>query len=74
MVNSIWNATCTLEITGDEPKFLKKVKTRLNSDPFIPKAQGNNLIYATVSSKELDEPIEVWDGQGISATVILSVE
>jgi hypothetical protein len=30
--------------------------------------------FPTLTEKELDEFIEVWDGQVVAATVILSVE
>jgi hypothetical protein len=74
--NSLWNGTCTLEITGDGPKFLTRVGTKFFKADYdaIPKYQGNDQPFGDLSIKVLDESIEVWDGQAISATVILSVE
>jgi hypothetical protein len=72
MHNSVWNASCTLKINGNEPKYLSNVFTRLRTSlyPTADSMQG----FPTLTEKELDEFIEVWDGQVVAATVILSVE
>ena len=73
MDNSVWNSSCTLEIDGDESKFITKVWTILYTIPKIPQ-DINGSTYPTLSDKVLDEPIEVWDGQVVAATVIFSVD
>ena len=76
MNNSVWNASCTLEINGDESKFINTVKTRMRTTPPIQKLateDAKNQFY-NLSRRELDDPIEVWDGQVVAATVILSVD
>jgi len=78
MNNSVWNGSCTLEINGDESRFITQVWTNLQATPQIKEyAPKPNVIYAisnTLSTRVLDEPIEVWDGQVVAATVILSVD
>jgi hypothetical protein len=74
MYNSVWNGSCTLEINGDEPKYLFGVSTSLYTYPAIYKNFEENLNSFLLSRKFLDESIEVWDGQVIAATVILSVD
>ena len=76
MNNSVWNGSCTLEINGDESKFINTVKTRMLTTPLIQKLateDAKNIAY-DLSSRILDDPIEVWDGQVVAATVILSVD
>ena len=75
MNKSVWNASCTVEINGDQPKFLTQVSTFMSTTPSIEKFAGSGVKEMwSLSSKVLDEPIEVWDGQVVAATVILSVE
>jgi hypothetical protein len=76
LYNSVWSASCTLEINGDQPKFLTKVETIMLVTPKIGKKSAGGFVHGvwSLSSKELAEPIEVLDGQVIAATVILSVE
>jgi hypothetical protein len=73
MNNSVWNGSCTLEINGDESKFINWVGTILSSTPQIPEDSAGN-VNSSLSHKIFFEPIEVWDGQVVAATVILSVE
>jgi hypothetical protein len=49
------------------------VWTSLYTIPKIPQ-DINGSTYPTLSDKVLDEPIEVWDGQVVAATVIFSVD
>jgi hypothetical protein len=72
--NSLWSASCTLEISGNEPKFITQVSTFLYTTPFIKISPDIPATPVTLSFKIFDEPIEVWDGQVIAATVILSVD
>jgi len=76
LYNSVWSASCTLEISGNEPKFITDVSTIMESTPIIIKYDGDDGIHTSgiLSKKTLTEPIKVWDGQIVAATVILSVE
>ena len=76
MHNSVWNASCTLEINGDEPKFLMYVNTKIRTTPLIQKIATEDAPNSShnLSNRKLDKPIEVWDGQVVAATVILSVD
>ena len=89
MNNSVWNASCTLEINGDQPKFFARVDTLMQTMPPIQSADSKDatswksLSYKTLNEPEkvvdgqlvpATEPIEVLDGQVVAATVILSVD
>jgi hypothetical protein len=72
--NSVWNASCTLE-SVDGNRFLYNVATSMEANKTInPSSGGNASKMGVLSFKTLDEPIEVWDGQVVAATVILSVD
>jgi len=74
MYNSVWNGSCTLEINGDESKFITAVWTNLQTTPQIKMTASGPGVSNSLSTRVLDEPIEVWDGQVVAATVILSVD
>ena len=73
MYNSVWNASCTLVIAANEPKFITRVTTKMDTTPkiYAGEAIGPSSV---LSRKMLAEPIPVWDGQVVAATVTLAVD
>jgi hypothetical protein len=76
MSNSVWNAGCTveMEIAGNESAVLTSVATAMSTNPKIMKYIDDTSQQTIISSKTFAEPIEVWDGQVVATTVILSVD
>jgi len=87
MNKSIWNASCTVKINDGGSAFLRAVGTKIYTWPDIAKTVDKDVMthyfttksFTYISVKELwppghVNPIPVFDGQVIAATVTLSVD